>query len=140
MKYYLERIAVFVSILSISMSGALAYSYNTTIVYGKEKAKETVETLKQNLPPVLKRIADSESGTCGVQGSAKHYKNGKLVKNINKDKTIDIGYFQINSVHNEKAKELKLDLTKEVDNIKFAIWLFENKGTQPWSASYKCWN
>jgi len=91
-----------------------------------------VEVEKES--PVLKRIAVCESG-----GS--HYnKDGQVIMRANTNGTVDTGKFQINSVWNKKAGEMKLDLTKEADNETFAKWLYANKGTEPWYSSKTCWN
>ena len=92
-----------------------------------------VESIKE-LPPVMKRIAQCESGN-------KHYKeNGQVVTNANTNGTVDIGIFQINEkVWGKKAGELGLDLTKEEDNVKLAVWIFENFGSEDWYASRHCW-
>lgn len=92
-----------------------------------------VEETKE-LPAVMQRIAQCESGN-------KHYKdNGQVVTNANTNGTVDIGRFQINEkVWGKKAGEMKLDLTKEEDNIAFAMWVYENFGTEDWYASRGCW-
>jgi hypothetical protein len=82
---------------------------------------------------ILSKIAKAESGW-------KHYdSNGNvLVGKINPN---DIGIFQINKkFHLEKAKEMGLDIYLPLDNIKFAIYLYSNEGTKPWSWSKKNWS
>lgn len=92
-----------------------------------------VEETKE-LPAVMQRIATCESGN-------KHYKsNGQVVTNANNNGSVDIGRFQINEkIWGKKAGEMGLDLTKEEDNIKFAMWVYENYGTEDWYASRGCW-
>lgn len=99
-----------------------------TVFAEKEVIKE-VETSSN----VMERIAKCESG--GI-----HYRNGQVILNANSNGSVDIGYFQINSVWSKKASELKLDLTKEEDNKKFALWLYKNRGTEDWYSSKACWN
>lgn len=53
----------------------------------------------------------------------------------------DIGVMQINThYHGAKAKELGIDLYSLEGNLMYARYLYENKGTQPWSASAPCWD
>ena len=52
----------------------------------------------------------------------------------------DTGVMQINTrYHGAKAAELGLDLKNIYDNMAYARYLYENQGTQPWSASSPCW-
>lgn len=54
--------------------------------------------------------------------------------------TADTGVMQINKrYHGEKAAELGLDLENIYDNMKYARYLYEKKGTEPWKASSPCW-
>ena len=55
--------------------------------------------------------------------------------NHNTNGSVDRGIFQINSVHNNKLDELGLDPWNEDDNIKFARYLYNQSGKQPWV----CW-
>ena len=116
---------------AVFMLGAFTWSTSTTEAYMVKVPTES---------PVLERIGDCESGN-GSKGSANHYeKNGQVLLRANKNGTIDIGKFQINSIWQKKATELGLELTKEADNRKFAEWMYANKGTGDWSASAKCWS
>jgi hypothetical protein len=103
-----------------------------TIITKAEVIKE-IETL----PPVLKRIAQCESG-------GKHFgKNGQVLVRANVSKThnsVDIGKYQVNSLYwGDKATELGLNLWQEEDNEKMALWIYQNSSTDAWSASKKCW-
>lgn len=98
-------------------------------VYAEKEVKVEVESPS----PVLERIAQCESGRI-------HYKDGQILIHANSNKTVDVGYFQINSVWFKKATELGYDLTHEEENKKFALWLYKNHGTQPWEASKDCWD
>lgn len=52
----------------------------------------------------------------------------------------DTGVMQINlRYHAETAKRLGLDLEDIYDNMAYARYLYERKGTQPWNASAPCW-
>jgi len=69
----------------------------------------TVEVPVETVAPVMERIAKCESGNT-------HYRNGQVIFNANKGGSVDIGLYQINSIWNKKATEMKLDLTKPVQN------------------------
>jgi GNAT superfamily N-acetyltransferase len=42
--------------------------------------------------------------------------------------------------HNDKPKELGLDIHTMEGNVAFAKYLYETQGTSPWNASKSCWN
>lgn len=53
----------------------------------------------------------------------------------------DTGVMQINKrYHLGTASAMSLDLDNIYDNMAYARHLYENQGTQPWSASAPCWN
>jgi hypothetical protein len=53
----------------------------------------------------------------------------------------DIGIMQINKYyHEEDAIKLGLDIYTIDGNLKYARWLFNKYGSDPWSSSSKCWN
>jgi hypothetical protein len=53
----------------------------------------------------------------------------------------DVGVMQINTgYHAVQAKKLGLNLLDINDNMAYARYLYNKQGTQPWSASAKCWN
>lgn len=117
---------------ALFMGGALLYSTSTVVA-------ETKTVIADRHAPILDRIADCESGN-GKPGSASHYKNGQVILKGNDNHTVDIGKYQVNLTYwGAKASQLGLDLTKEEDNYKMALWIYENKGTTDWSASMKCW-
>jgi len=100
-----------------------------TVQVEKEVVKEV-----RSVPPILKRIMECESGY-------KHYdKSGQVLTRGNKNLTVDTGIAQINTVWHKTASGMKLDITKEEDNIQFAIWLFDNYGSEPWYSSKNCWS
>lgn len=99
------------------------------------------------IAPVLARIAKAESHNSHyctpelvrIKMCAKSEIGQVLVK-ANKDKSIDVGRYQINVYHWGKvASDKGLNLFNEKDNETFAIWLFENYGSEPWSASKLNW-
>ena len=52
----------------------------------------------------------------------------------------DTGVMQINKrYHSDAAIKLGLDLNDIYDNMAYARHLYEEQGTQPWSASSPCW-
>jgi hypothetical protein len=95
--------------------------------------KEVVKEVKGHAP-VMDRIAKCES-----QNSHINPKNGQVYMLANTNKTVDVGKYMINTVWHKKAKELGLDITKEVDNEKMAYYIYENHGTDAWNASSNCW-
>ncbi len=105
------------------------WAYPTERVVVKEVVVERAITY-----PVLERIAQCESGN-------KHFgESGQVLMMGNKNASVDVGRYQINSLWFKKANELGLDLTLEKDNEAFAIYLYKTYGTEPWIWSKKCWN
>ncbi len=92
----------------------------------------TTAIVKSPLPPVLARIAQCESNNM-------QYENGMPLLRGNKNRTVDAGKFQINSIHWAQAKKLGYDVMTEEGNTKMALWLYANEGTDPWNSSSKCW-
>lgn len=122
--------------IKITLIICAAYGYGEVRTYffpNTVYAERRVEVPVENPSPVMDRIAKCESG-------AMHMKNGQVIIRANTNKTVDIGYYQINSIWNKKAAELGYDLTKEEDNKSFGIWLYKNFGTEPWVYSKTCWN
>lgn len=102
-----------------------------TFAFGTDTYERVVEYAPQELPPVLAKICKAESG-------CNHFdKNGQTL--INKSR--DVGAYQINvHIWGKKATELGYDLYDEKDNEAFAIWLFENYGSEPWHLSKAKWS
>ncbi|MEK7176899.1 MAG: hypothetical protein AAB719_01180 [Patescibacteria group bacterium] len=95
-----------------------------------------------NLPTeiVLSIIADCESGDKCQPGTGRQFnKDGSVVTNKNKDGTIDIGKWQINSRHEVEAKANNIDLTTEEGNQAFTMRLYKREGLNPWKASRSGW-
>ena len=57
------------------------------------------------------------------------------VHTANPDGSVDMGLFQINSIHGRSKEEL-LD---PVANTRYAYTLFQAQGTAPWESSRPCW-
>ncbi len=99
-----------------------------TIFADKEVIKEV-----EMRAPVMDRIAMCES-------SNQHFENGQVKLNGNKNTSVDIGKYQINSdIWGKTATDMGYDLMKEKDNEAFAYFIFKNYGTAPWKASAGCW-
>lgn len=148
-------------VLGVLMGGIIATLISILVPYTvayeleaeqpEEPPKQVlIETVKNvEVPEVLKRIADCESGKRtkdgkAIKGSATHYSSDGevLLGRLNDPQYgVDIGKYQINEYfHGKRAKELKLDLRKEQDNEAYALMLYQENGTQPWLASIKCWS
>jgi hypothetical protein len=127
---------LFWSVVILSLALTVQYfrwAYPTTIT--EEVIKEVI--INQEIKyPILDKIALCESNN-------KHYdENGQVLVrgNTGSRASVDIGRYQINAMyHGKKATEMGLNLFDERDNKTFAIYLFETQGTEPWSASKKCW-
>lgn len=53
----------------------------------------------------------------------------------------DTGLFQINKgYHLDKSKQMGYNIDTLLGNILYAKYLYEQSGTQPWSASKHCWS
>lgn len=97
---------------------------STTQIYIQEPLP-----IVESYPEVLEKIAFCESGQ----------------KQFNDDGSVlisptsDVGYFQINQVHWDRAKELGIDLWTLEGNREFAELLYDERGVQPWYMSEHCW-
>ncbi len=101
---------------------------------------EAITTTVEAASPIMDRIADCESGN-GKAGSASQYgKSGQVLISVNTNGTVDIGKFQINSIHNAEATKLGFNLSTEEGNTAYAKYLYSTKGTTDWASSYKCWS
>lgn len=107
------------------LAGYAVNDIEPIVVHAEVKAE-------QKIPVILERIAVCESG-------GKHLKNGQVIVNINENGTYDQGKWQINSIWNKKANELGLNLSDEKGNEAMARWIYENRGTEDWYSSKKCW-
>lgn len=83
--------------------------------------------------PVLADIAKCES-------TYRHFdNNGQPLKNSHGSSAI--GVMQIMaSYHEEPAKAMGYNINSLQGNLEYAKYLFEQKGTQPWASSKKCWS
>ena len=94
----------------------------------EEVIEEVIEEV--DVPFIMDKIAKCESG------AKQHYKDGTVVMSP----TSDVGYFQINQVHWDRAEELGIDLWTLEGKVKFANLLYNESGTGPWYMSKHCWN
>lgn len=131
MKIFFKKLVFWLIVVAI-FAGIIQYfrwAYPTEKIVTKEVLVERPVTY-----PVLDRIAKCESNNS-------HYdKNGQVMLRGNRNGSVDVGRFQLNSIWFSKATELGLDLTKEKDNEEFAIYLYKTYGTEPWIFSKSCWN
>lgn len=129
-KKVLKVVVLLAVVYGIYMFGQL--NANGHVYQNNETVREViVEVSKKS--EVMKRIAECESSTGHFAPS------GQVAMNANSNGTVDVGKYQINTVWNEKASELGLNLTVEEDNEAFAMWIYENRGTGDWYSSRKCW-
>jgi hypothetical protein len=112
-----------------------AYYFGSAFAPAKVQAVDKpVYIVATTTAPVMERIAKCESG------GSQYDKNGQVVIQVNNDKTVDIGKYQINSIHNPEAHRMNLDLTNPKDNETYARYIYENRGTSDWYSSRDCWS
>jgi len=93
---------------------------------------------KYNLPvKEFLYIAKRESGCNPKAINARFNKKGEVIWTLNKNKTIDRGLLQINSIHEPTVRQLcgkgGLDLLLTLDcNLKVASYLYKRYGGLPW--------
>ncbi len=82
--------------------------------------------------PILAEVSKCESRF--IQFS----KNGNVMRGF--ENPDDVGLMQINEYyHAETAKKLGYKIHTVEGNLAFAKYLYDKKGTAPWSASSPCW-
>lgn len=86
--------------------------------------------IQENFPARFAEVIKCESGF------RQYDKDGKILKNYNKNGSIDYGIAQINSIHIPEAKKMGLDITKPEDNLKYAKYLLETpRGINHWTCN-----
>jgi len=134
------KIAVVLIVLGITHWGAYTV--------GSQFNPRTIEVhTQETLPAILAKIATAESlnshyCTEKLVNAKMCYRSelGQVIMNANKNGTVDIGKYQINTFYwGQKATELGYDLANEKDNEEMALWIYENYGTEPWYSSSKSW-
>lgn len=82
--------------------------------------------------PILVEVARCES-------TFRHTEKNGLVLRGRKNPQ-DVGVMQINLTYHAKTlAKKKLDAHRLEDNLRYARYLYERHGTQPWQASAHCW-
>lgn len=83
--------------------------------------------------PIMIAVARCES-------SFRHTnKEGNVLRGLVNNQ--DVGIMQINEYfHLDKSSQLGINIYDLEGNLEYARYLYEKEGTQPWSASRKCWN
>ncbi len=83
--------------------------------------------------PILAEISKCESQF------RQYNSKGETIRGlVNKS---DLGLMQVNEYyHGKRAIELGFDLNTVNGNLAYGKYLYDKEGTQPWSASKKCWN
>ncbi len=123
-----------------SINFALAKTASTTITIIEEAVSATTSTttIKRKIneffadTPILAKVAWCESR------QRQYDKQGNVLRG--EENSDDIGVMQINEMYHAKdAKEKGMDIYSFEGNLKFAKYLYEKKGTSPWSASRPCW-
>lgn len=143
MQEWLSQLLIAVSLLSTLLNGG-----THEIPKGEILATSTVQAVVSStlpeVPPILSKIADCESGERdkygrAIPGTAKQFNpDGSVVRGEANPQ--DIGKHQINLHWNgEKAKELGYDLFTEEGNTKMALYLYKTRGTKDWGWSKSCW-
>lgn len=112
-----------------------AYFHPKTVYAVQEKL-----VMAEVQSPVMERIAGCESEGNRKSKGIQLAKNGQVVVHANTDGTVDVGKYQINVQRwGSKATEFGYNIFTEQGNHDMAMWIYLNVGTQPWSASQKCW-
>ena|SRR3990167_5864301 len=94
------------------------------------KALEIALYVSQETSQPLDTISQIMWAESGYRENAKH---------INNNKSVDSGYFQINSQHIPLAKSMGIDIHTPQGNADFAIYLIKQRGLSPWSFSQSKW-
>ena len=109
------------------------------VIYGLNNAKQeestedvpkVIEEEIPDVPHIMNKIAYCESG------NKQFNSEGAVIMSP----TSDVGIYQINWVHWERAEELGIDLWTEEGNTRFAKILYNQAGTTPWYQSEHCWS
>lgn len=134
---FLKKLAIVVAVIAFIVGGVYGIWKSGQLSTEAQVTYASVEVIKE-VPvinsPVLDRIAKCESGNTQFD------KNGQVLMRSNKNGTVDVGTYQINSTWFKKATDLGLDITKAADNRKMAEWIYTNRGTEDWYPSKACWS
>lgn len=120
-----ETVSPVTQVASIRIEERVASSSSNKDI--REKAKSFFKD-----DPILVEIARCES-----QFRQYNKEGNVLTGTVNKG---DLGIMQINKYyHAETAEKLGMNLNTPEGNMSYAKYLYDREGTQPWSASSKCW-
>lgn len=122
-----------IGLITFGVLVLIGIAYIGSFLFPQVKEVEAIKEVEAKAP-IMDRIAKCESG--GKQLDT----NGQVLMRSNTNKSVDVGKFQINSVHFAEATKLGFDLTTESGNEGYANYLYKNRGTGDWSSSAKCWN
>lgn len=109
---------------SLKVGVVLANDYCVTPIDCIRDVGERLGVDNKNIMTMI-RVAKCESG----------YRPEAV--NVNTNKTIDRGVFQINSIHKDLTNAQAYNFES---NIEYAWSMYLKQGLTPWNSSYKCWN
>lgn len=58
---------------------------------------------------------------------------------LNKDKTWDYGFWQLNSIHIKEYAEIGFRIYDTDENLEAGFYMLSKDGTGPWYSSKSCW-
>ena len=97
----------------------------------KETTEETVRDYFADLP-IMVEIAKCESRFTQFEKDGSEHRG--IINHA------DVGVMQINEdYHLDRSIKLGMDIHTLEGNLAYAKYLYTKEGTQPWSASSKCW-
>jgi len=117
--------------LATVLSGGMSAAQSPQIMPQVQTVQEYVQEYFAN-EPVMVAIA-------GCESQFRQYDaNGNVLHNTAGSSAV--GLFQImDSVHSEAAADLGIDIYTTQGNMAYAQYLYQTRGTAPWSASKACW-
>jgi len=116
-------------ILKISLATIILF---LSIITHYSFSETNLTSVIPEVPPILKKISFCESK------NRQFDKNGDVLRGEINPK--DVGYYQINEYyHLESSRSLGFDIYTLEGNTRYALYLYEHYGTDPWNWSKKCW-
>lgn len=124
-----------ISILGLLLSLVIVSPKEEEVIK-EEPVLAQSEKIVTLLPELIPICACESTGS--ATGTPTHFRKGKVIQG--KINPLDTGICQINlHYHQADAIKMGLDLWKEQDNIRYANYLYEKQGSQPWNWSRSCW-